>query len=77
MEVLVLVAVLALTVVVAAGLAKGILSFVLHLIVEDAQPVAAMAKPAFFIGTLLLLWFLAPAVAESPAASSLIAVLTR
>jgi len=40
-EALVLITVLALTVVVAAGLAKGVLSLVLHLMADEARPVAA------------------------------------
>ena len=41
METLVLITVLALTVAVAAGLAKGVLSLVLRLMAEEARPVAA------------------------------------
>ena len=77
MEVVVLVTVLALTVAVAAGLAKGVLSLVLHLIAVDGLPAAALAKPAAFITALLLFWFLAPAVVESPAAATLLALLAR
>jgi len=40
-EVLVLTSVLVLTVVVAAGLAKGVLSLILHLIADGAPTVAA------------------------------------
>jgi hypothetical protein len=40
-ETLVLITVLALTVAVAAGLAKGVLSLVLRLMAEEARPVAA------------------------------------
>ena len=40
-EALVLITVLALTVAVAAGLAKGVLSLVLRLMAEEARPVAA------------------------------------
>ncbi|HLG58871.1 MAG TPA: hypothetical protein VI485_26230 [Vicinamibacterales bacterium] len=77
MEVVVLVTVLALTVAVAAGLAKGVLSLVLHLIVVDGLPAAALEKPAAFITALLFFWFLAPAVVESPAAATLLALLAR
>ena len=77
MEVLVLGSVLALTVVVAAALAKGVLSLVLHLIVEGAPPVAALAKPAFFVSALIWFWFLAPALVKGPAATSLMALLAR
>jgi hypothetical protein len=40
-EAFVLITVLALTVAVAAGLAKGVLSLVLHLMAEETTPVAA------------------------------------
>jgi len=40
-EALVLITVLALTVAVAAGLAKGVLSLVLHLMADDAPRIAA------------------------------------
>jgi hypothetical protein len=40
-EALVLIAVLALTVAVAAGLAKGVLSLVLRLMADETTPVAA------------------------------------
>jgi hypothetical protein len=40
-EALVLSAVLAVTVIVAAGLAKGILTLVVHLMADEAPPVAA------------------------------------
>jgi hypothetical protein len=73
-EVVVLVTVLALTVAVAAGLAKGVLSLVLHLIAADGLPAAALAKPAAFITALLFFWF---AVVESPAAATLLALLAR
>jgi hypothetical protein len=76
-EVVVLVSVLALTVAAAAGLAKGVLSLVLHLIVADGVPVGALAKPAIFIAALLSFWFLAPALVESPAAATLMALLAR
>jgi hypothetical protein len=76
-EIVVLVSVLALTVAAAAGLAKGVLSLVLHLIVDDGMPIAALAKPAAFIAALLSFWFLAPALVESPAAATLIGLLAR
>jgi hypothetical protein len=40
-DTLVLITVLALTVVVAAGLAKGLLSLVLHLMAEETRPAPA------------------------------------
>jgi hypothetical protein len=43
-EVLVLVSVLTLTVAVAAGLAKGVLSLVLHLIVDQAPTTASLTR---------------------------------
>jgi hypothetical protein len=45
-EALVLITVLALTVAVAAGLAKGVLSLVLHLMADDAPRIAGTAGAA-------------------------------
>jgi hypothetical protein len=72
--VLVLVVVFILTVAIGAALAKGILTLMLHVITEHELPVAGSIRTAAFLGALIAFWVLAPGIAHSPAASSLLAL---
>jgi len=62
-------------VVLGALLAKGILTLVLHLIVDRELPIRIPLRTATFLGALIAFWLLGPAVVASPAASGLIALL--
>ena len=74
MGALVLSAVFLLTVAIGAVLAKGILSLVLHLIVDERVPAAGSFKIAGILVAVIAVWSLAPAIVESPAAAGLLAL---
>ena len=69
MGVVVLSLVFVLTVALGAALAKGILTLVLHLVVDGSLPATSSVRIAAFLGALLAFWSLAPAIVESPAST--------
>lgn len=74
MGAIVLAVVFLLTVALGAALAKGVLAFLLHLVVEGQLPTLASFRiPGFFIA-LFAFWSLGPALVESPFAASLLAL---
>ncbi|HET9358755.1 MAG TPA: hypothetical protein VFO58_03350 [Vicinamibacterales bacterium] len=71
MGLLVLSLVLLLTIALGIALAKGVLNLILHLLTEQRVPAVDAFRVAVFVGALIVFWSLAPAIAESPAASGL------
>ena len=63
------------TVALGAGLAKGVLTLVLRLVIERERSWPSAVRTVTVLGALIAFWFLAPAVVESPAASALISLL--
>jgi hypothetical protein len=57
------------------ALAKGVLNLVLHLVTEQHVPAVNAFRVAVFVGALIVFWSLVPAIAESPAASGLNALI--
>ena len=74
MGALVLIIVFLLTVALGAALAKGVLTLLLHLLVEGQLPSLASLRIAGFLIALLTFWSLAPAIMDSPVAASVIAL---
>ena len=74
MGALVLSVVFLLTVAIGALLAKGVLTLMLHLIVDQQLPTAASLKVAGVLAVLMAIWSLAPALVDSAAAAGLLAL---
>jgi hypothetical protein len=67
---LVLATVFLLTLALGVALARGILSLMLRVCVTGQPPAASSLRIAAFVGALVALWSLAPAIVEGPAASA-------
>lgn len=72
---LVLSIVFVLTVAAGAALAKGVLALVLQLLTGGHISASRSIRVAGFVGALIAFWALLPAIIESPAASSLLALM--
>jgi hypothetical protein len=68
---LVLSVVLLLTISLGIAVAKGVLNVVVNLVTEQRVPAVDAFRVAVFVGALIAFWSLAPAIVESPTASSL------
>lgn len=75
MGLLVLSVVFLLAIALGIALAKGVLNLVLHLVTEQHVPAVNAFRVAVFVGALIVFWSLVPAIAESPAASGLNALI--
>lgn len=74
MGVLILAVVFLLTVAIGAALAKGVLTLMLHLVVEGQLPTMASLRITGFLVALIAFWSLAPAIVDSPLAAVLVAL---
>ena len=73
-SVLILAVVFVLTVVIGAVLAKGVLTLMLHLIVQGELPTLASLRIAGFLVALIAFWSMAPSLVDSSAAAGLLAL---
>lgn len=74
MGALVLVVTFLLTVALGAALARGILTLVVHFLVDGQLPTLASLRIAGFLVALIAFWSLAPAIIDSPVAAGLLAL---
>ena len=74
MGALVLAVTFLLTVALGAALARGVLTLVVHLLVDGQLPTLASLRIAGFLVALIAFWSLAPAIIDSPVAAGLLAL---